>query len=490
MYPLSECINEDILVGDMKRLELEKPSSSKDTSSSAPKLKSTAPTGDASGYGARPGSLHRVFLMRDAHTDESFKYGFVEFWTLEDATAALNKFKMSRAFTVGGLAVTVSTIHMGVFLPEDRPIGPETEHLSFNPLFNPTLRVRYRDLHLYPSMRIVTLSSPISIDRDSTKAAEDEAKKSKKRKADGVLTASVLKKSVPKMSGQMAMWQQKHDEIHSQSNVPSKPGGPALSDANKVPVRTTGSLNKSKSDAKAPIKIALSSSTNFDAGQAPDPEACSKSPDNKVSGYEAAPDTQSTSYVDRNKLMCLICMRKYKSVDEVNIHEKSRNHKTAMCNEELVKAALPRLAVRDKRLLKQAEENETAVESQYRDRAKERRHAHNQSKKVHPQPVTKLNAKPPPKNEVVAHSKALQPSKGAGMLAKMGWKTGAGLGAHADGRTEVIATNAYQEGVGLGAEGGDLGDAAKLAQMRTKNSYAEYVSSVQDKARERLKKMD
>ncbi|KAF7556758.1 hypothetical protein G7046_g6231 [Stylonectria norvegica] len=56
------------------------------------------------------------------------------------------------------------------------------------------------------------------------------------------------------------------------------------------------------------------------------------------------------------------------------------------------------------------------------------------------------------------------------MLAKMGWAAGGGLGANGDGRTKVIETNAYQEGVGLGADGGNLGDAAQLAERKTKNT--------------------
>lgn len=76
------------------------------------------------------------------------------------------------------------------------------------------------------------------------------------------------------------------------------------------------------------------------------------------------------------------------------------------------------------------------------------------------------------------------------MLAKMGWTSGAGLGANGEGRTEAIATQAYQEGVGLGAEGSNLGDAAELADKKTRNSYAEYVNSVQDKARQRYNKLE
>src|SRR5262245_38947675 len=107
-----------MLAADMKRLEREKADRTKTAGEGgAPKLKSTAPGGDTSSQGAREGSLHRVFLMRDVNTNESFKYGFAEFWTLEDAAAALSKFNMARAFYVAGCAVTISTIHMGVFLP-------------------------------------------------------------------------------------------------------------------------------------------------------------------------------------------------------------------------------------------------------------------------------------------------------------------------------------------------------------------------------------
>ncbi|KAH7158211.1 hypothetical protein B0J13DRAFT_543790 [Dactylonectria estremocensis] len=475
VYPLAPFVNEDMFVNDIKKLEVEKADSTKDNSNGAPKLKSTAPTGNTSGYGARPGSLHRVFLMRDTHTNESFKYGFVEFWTLEDAAAAVAKFQKSRSFMVAACPVTVSTIHMGVFVPEERQVTPGIEHMSFNPLFNPSLRVRYRDLHVYPREKIVTPSPPNG--GDAAKADADEAndgKKSKKRKAEGTSAGNATKKLVP-MAGQMAMWQRKRGELRGDDRGSSDNG---LQNAegdgqDRVPVRISLSGNGlTDTKPQGPIKISLSGGTKLGAPQdsgarkctTPEPAAAS---DNKA---QVPLDWSNTavSYVDRDRLMCLICMRKYKSVDEVNIHEKSRNHKTATENEDQVKAALPRLATRDKRLQKQAEENPEAAPaaSQYRDRAKERRQ---QEESAQP-------AKP-------------AQSKGAGMLAKMGWSAGAGLGANGDGRTDAIATNAYQEGVGLGAEGGNLGDAAQLAERKTKNSYTDYLNTVQDKARERYNKM-
>lgn len=499
VYPLASFVTEDMLANDMKRLELVKPEKDKDTSNSAPKLKSTAPTGDTTGYGARPGSLHRVFLMRDASTDESFKYGFAEFWTVEDATAAVTKFQKSRSFTVAACPVTVASTHMGVFLPEEREVVPAIEHMSFNPLFNPNLRVRYRDYHVYPSQQIITEQPPEG--EGEAKAREEEAadKKSKKRKAEGSIAALSAKKSAPVMAGRMAMWQQKSNELREEKEArPARPGKAEFSDVNRTPLR----INLSGSGADAPkpqsaIKISISISgtgtakldtpeiTTPDKQASPDQVGTPNSSTQQASASEEPP----VSYVDRDRLMCLICMRKYKSVDEVNIHERSRNHKNATENEEQVKAALPRLATRDKRLQKQAQENPDIANatSQYRDRAKERRAVYNQPTK--PTTASQGKHKSAPKTEEARPTPKSAQSKGAGMLAKMGWSTGAGLGANGEGRTEVIETNAYQEGVGLGAEGGNLGDAAQLAERKTKNTYADYVNTVQDKARERYNKM-
>jgi hypothetical protein len=74
------------------------------------------------------------------------------------------------------------------------------------------------------------------------------------------------------------------------------------------------------------------------------------------------------------------------------------------------------------------------------------------------------------------------------MLAKMGW-AGAGLGAEGAGRTEVIATDVYAPGVGLGAEGGRLGDAGEEAARKTRGDFAGFVEKTKDRARERFEKM-
>lgn len=451
VYPLPNGVDEDMLANEMKRLELVKTDRPKDE---APKLRSTAPSADGAGYGARPGSLHRVFLMRDVFTGDKYRYGFAEFWTLGDALAGLKKYQMTRSFEIAGAPVTIASIHLGVFIPEDRELTPELEAMSFNPLINPTIRVRYRDLQLYPSEKIVAPEPPAEGDTGKV-AKEDKAvpQKPKKRKAEGALVESAPKKA-PVMGDQLAFWKRRHEEIH----VDKGGEGASQDAAASGPAKT------------APIKFALPGGTKPGAPSKPLPA------EGEGQSQPVATPTPEVSYVDRDRLMCLICMMKYKSVDEVNIHEKSGNHKKAMEQDEKVKAALPRIAARDKRL-------EKADASQYRDRAKERREAHSQPTKPPAKPSKpKVDAKQPAKEE----AKKPTESKGAGMLAKMGWMTGSGLGAKGDGRTEALAASAYVGGVGLGAEGGKLGDAQKVAESRTKDGQASYLAAAQERARERF----
>ncbi|KAF7559622.1 hypothetical protein G7046_g4553 [Stylonectria norvegica] len=311
VYPLAPFVDEDMFTADIKRLELEKVENNKDNSNGAPKLKSTAPTGDTSRFGARPGSLYRTFLMRDTNTDESFKYGFAEFWTLEDATAAMTKFRMSRLFTIAACPATVSTIHMGVFVPEEREVTQAIEHTSFHPLFNPNLRVRYRDPHVYPSQRLVTTHPP-GADSNGKQPGDEtgEGKKSKKRKADGNLAASSTKKFVP-MAGQLAMWQRKRDELRGPGdNAPGNGQGtaPATSDEqDRAPVRISLSGNGvvgegSKPKTQAPIKISLSSTAKASVPQAtPHSDLAPLEPAGATTSSEPGQPSQETATVSTNQ---------------------------------------------------------------------------------------------------------------------------------------------------------------------------------------------
>ncbi|KAL7823400.1 hypothetical protein V8C26DRAFT_386402 [Trichoderma gracile] len=506
VYPLLAYVTEEMFAADMKRLELEKPDPASQKLAPGSKLQSTAPADRAARTGARPGSLHRVFLMRDSVTDESVKYGFAEFWTLQDAVEAMAKIKLLPSFSVAASPVTVSHIHLGVFVPEEREVTPEMEKFSFNPLFNPTLRVRYRDLRVYPSQKVLAPEPPGSAGADGEQKGGDQGgnnKKQKKRKADDPLPAAA-KKAVPAMAGHMALWQKKHEEIHTNESGATAAKQLPVKDSKEAPIKfafpgasahASAAQPNSASPPAPPAQPAQPAPPAPSSAPPPPPPPTEKRNGDTISVTK--PDGQTnhekpmTPYADRAKLQCLLCMRKFKSLDELGRHENSKLHKETLQNEQSIKSALERLSKRGIPLPTQTENDDNASNAagpQYRDRAKERREQWNQPKK--PLPVAADKSAPGPQkkdqDKAAAHEKAPAPSKGAGMLAKMGWTSGSGLGANAEGRTESIVTHVYRQGVGLGAEGADLGNAQALGESRTVNNRKDYVDAVNERARERF----
>lgn len=125
---------------------------------------------------------------------------------------------------------------------------------------------------------------------------------------------------------------------------------------------------------------------------------------------------------------------------------------------------------------------------EYRDRAKERRAAFGGSKKIS-LPLKKPGSLPDAAAEGEAEVTP-PPSKGASLLGKMGWSAGEGLGAQGSGRTETIATDLYKQGVGLGAQGGKIGDAVNEAERNTKAGYGDFLERTKDKAKARFESMN
>lgn len=123
---------------------------------------------------------------------------------------------------------------------------------------------------------------------------------------------------------------------------------------------------------------------------------------------------------------------------------------------------------------------------EYRDRAKERRAAFGSSKKIS-LPLKKPTTQP---DEETQPDPVPPPSKGASLLGKMGWSAGEGLGAQGTGMTAPIATEMYVQGVGLGAQGGKVGDAVEEAERNTKGGYSEFLERTRDKAKERFESMN
>ena len=200
----------------------------------------------------------------------------------------------------------------------------------------------------------------------------------------------------------------------------------------------------------------------------------------------AKEDTRETvalpqTFANLAKKCCYLCSRQFKTEAEVNQHERlSDLHQNNLKNADLVAKAHGKMIKAGIPLTAVSEDS-----SEYRDRAKERRAAFGAGKKIS-LPLKKSATQP---EEEAKDEPAPAPSKGASLLGKMGWSAGEGLGAQGTGMTAPIATDMYVQGVGLGAQGGRIGDASEEAERNTKGSYGEFLERTKDKAKERFERM-
>ena len=439
---LPSSANENTLSNGMKSLYVAKGEEPKQIPGAPPKLKSTAPVGNTSGLGAKVGSLVRVFLIRDRSSEISCNYGFAEFSTLDDARAAMAKYNATPHFTISSRPVTIAYIHSGVFIPHLFPVQEHDTKFSFAATHNPSLRLAYWNPSVYAS-ELTVFNESLYEDKPqesvgAQKEAEQSSRESKKRKAEKDLVAPSGKKVIA-MAPQLQRWANKHAELHG-----SKDGG-------KVKEPPTDKAPVTGANAFGPIQVTP----------------------------PAVATTLSVSYADLDQMCCLLCRRKFRNEPSLRRHEQASDmHKANLENDELIAKATKDLKALGKEPV-----------SNYRDRAKERRMVHNQPTKPKAQQPSKKNATPSKDKAKEAAPAKPTISKGAGLLAKMGWNTGEGLGAEGGGRTNIIETMAYNPGVGLGAEGGKLGDAVEEAARATRNDYSDFVAKAKDKARERYERM-
>jgi RNA-binding protein 5/10 len=436
-------VNEELLAKGVCKLYKSKPSTPPTDNQSTKKTKIASTSTDAS-LGAKEGSLRRVLLVRDRKSNDSWRYGFAEFGTVEDAQAAMAKYKASDKFTISSKPVLISYIHAGVFVPVLHQFGPDFAKFTFSPLSNPAMKLMYWDEAAYVSELVTAEATQISAikskESEHAKLAaaaaneglvapgKDGEPKAKKRKVEKDSSASNKKVVAPHLQ----FWTNRHAEIHG---LPPKQDG-----------------DNSGQSATSTSRNTVETASN-------------------------SPPTQSFADLDRK--CCLLCSRQFKTEAEVNKHERmSQLHRDNMKNDDLLAKALTKLN----------KSTEPGSESaSYRDRAKERRYAFNQPK----QPAAQHNRLP--KDSVISQEKDVEPafvqSKGAALLGKMGWTAGEGLGAEGKGRTEAITTDLYTQGVGLGAQGGKVGDAIEEAQRQTRGTYAEFLNKTRDKAKERFESM-
>ncbi len=445
---LEASVSEELLIKGVAKLY--KPSTANDSfgqqQANRKGAKVASTTGDAN-LGAKVGTLRRVLLVKDRRTNESWRFGFAEFATVEDAMAALIRYNTFDKFTIASKPVLVSYVHSGVFVPVLNP-GAVDPRFTFAPLANPSMKIAYWDDEAFVAEFKISEGETEAFDgkvkqQDVTRAVADlKDTKSKKRKAEPTtMDISTAKKATPTY---LQRWSNQHAELHG---------------LQPKPLDTRAEGNSIRPDTKA------------------SPET------------SAAPPMQS--YADPNRHCCYLCSRQFKSAAEVNKHERlSSLHQANLNSEELVTKARAKL---DKHGIPLQSQPDTA---EYRDRAKERRKAfgviNKKGQQVQPS-KTGPESKPAANNgndDDESADPAPTTSKGASLLGKMGYVAGAGLGASGTGLTAPIAQDVYVAGVGLGAQGGKLGNAVEEAERNTKGDYGGFLAKTRDGARERYERMN
>lgn len=325
----------------------------------------------------------------------------------------------------------VSYIHAGVFVPVLSPTAA-TDPFTFSPLSNPSAKLMYWDDEGYVAELMLSNDEELSQDQlqnnkvaggngDGQAKGSKDTDKTKKRKADPAATSNAKKLAMP---SHLQFWSNRHAELHG---IPKDAAGDGI-----------------------------------------DPEA-------EKGGLPADPNAPPTqSYADLNRNCCYLCMRQFTSAAHVNRHERlSQLHRDNLHNEQCRVRGMSKLVKHG--IIQQQD-------SEYRDRARERRKAFGRAKaggRQKPAPTQEEEELPVQNN-----------SKGASLLSKMGWSAGSGLGAQGTGVTAPIATEVYAQGVGLGAQGSKLGNAVEEAGRNTRGRYDEFLQKTKETARQRYDRMN
>ncbi len=407
-------------------------------------VKVASTTGNAN-LGAKKGTLRRVLLVKDRRSNESWRFGFAEFATVEDAMAALTRYNSFDKFTIASKPVLVSYVHSGVFVPVLNPEAVDPR-FTFAPLANPSIKIAYWDDEAFVAEHKVSDAENESANGNSKKedvasgiAESKEIAKSRKRKAEATaMDISTAKKAAPSY---LQRWSKQHAELHGLEPKPMD-------------------IQSESTPAKADTRASSEPSV--------------------------APPTQS--YADPSRHCCYLCSRQFKTAAEVNKHERLSNlHQANLKNEELLVKARTKL---EKHGITIQPELQT---TEYRDRAKERRKAfgvvNKKGQQVQASKSSNENIKPTEDDEDDSVVTAPTTSKGATLLSKMGYIAGAGLGATGMGLTTAITQDVYAAGVGLGAQGGKVGNALEEADRNTKGDYGDFLAKTREGARERYERL-
>lgn len=376
-------------------------------------------------------------------------------------------------FTIASKPVEVSFIHSGVFVPVYNPTGRTRNLEKYTFLGSTGVRLAYWDEEGYVSELVVSQPTPIDTVAHQTadKDKADQSNKGKKRKAtEGEKTATststaTVKKALP---SHLQFWQDRHMELHgvvAPQSTSDGESGAASDDSAKKPKkkRTMGTATLGGLPGASP-EIESAPTTSADLNDEHPP---------------------SESFVDLNRLACLLCARQFKSLPEVHKHERiSTLHRNNLADEKIVAKAREKL---EKVGIKPNPSADAPSAPVYRDRAKERRAVFGQPKR--PEATKDLPTSNSHSGTPRPQSPPPVPSKGATLLSKMGWTSGEGLGLEGKGITAPVVAEMYAEGVGLGAKGGKVGEASEVSAMNTTGGYKDFVRRTKEKAKERYEGM-
>ncbi|RDH23290.1 hypothetical protein M747DRAFT_231939 [Aspergillus niger ATCC 13496] len=220
---LEPSVTEELLAKGVAKLY--RPASGNEAPGNGKKGAKVASTTGDSNLGAREGSIRRVLLVRDRRSNESWRYGFAEFATIQDAQAAITRLNSFEKFTISSRPVLVSYIHAGVFVPVLNPTS--SERFTFSPLNNPSLKLMYWDEEAYASELTVSTAELDNPKGEKPAGQTDhkskDADKAKKRKAEAAAAAGAKKMAVP---SHLQFWSNRHAELHDHAGSPSDTSAP------------------------------------------------------------------------------------------------------------------------------------------------------------------------------------------------------------------------------------------------------------------------
>ncbi|KAK5117449.1 hypothetical protein LTR85_008834 [Meristemomyces frigidus] len=432
--------------------------------------------------GATQGSLRRVIIIRHRETDKSMAFGFAEYHNVDSATAALAKAdELGDKCTIASRVVQVSFPHLTVFPRADFGVAETSQKFTVE-MPSTGARHKYHDARYYPSELMINeapphSSSPPPKESNAGRAGTlESSEKSKKRKAPGAAAPAFLQH-----------WQNKAAELRSQEEKVA------------AEIRKEKELKKSQPPA-----------SGVNAISAPIPPAPVES-------------SQQTFSIDTPELKCCyLCSRKFEASETLQRHLKdSAKHASYVDDPAVTAKALERMkksGVKEDATIKllvtaspakrtvdeppSSSAEQAALEQQYRDRAAERRkEAAQTGAKENVSFSLKANkASKPTANTSASTATDTEPvtnkpsyGKGMNMLQKAGWTAGQGLGSGdgSMGRAAPIEQMVYAAGVGLGHEGGRVGEAVEEAARLTKGSAdgSGFLEKTRAVARERWERM-